>query len=88
VDISRRRLQGRVLPILQAATAAVVAWLLAGALVTKSRPVFAAIAALICVGLTQGRRGERAIQLAGGVVIGIAAGTLLLSALGPGVPQL
>jgi uncharacterized membrane protein YgaE (UPF0421/DUF939 family) len=88
VDISRRRLQGRVLPILQAATAAVVAWLLAGALVTESRPVFAAIAALICVGLTQGRRGERAIQLAGGVVIGIAAGTLLLSALGPGVPQL
>jgi uncharacterized membrane protein YgaE (UPF0421/DUF939 family) len=88
VHIGRRRLHGRVLPILQAAVAAVTAWLLAGALVAESRPAFAAIAAVICVGVTQGRRGERAIQLTGGVVIGLSASTLLLSALGPGVPQL
>jgi uncharacterized membrane protein YgaE (UPF0421/DUF939 family) len=88
VHIGRRRLHGRVLPIVQAAVAAVAAWLLAGALVAESRPAFAAIAAVICVGVTQGRRGERAVQLAGGVVIGICAATLLMSAIGPGVPQL
>src|SRR5215218_3074678 len=88
VHIGRRRLHGRVLPILRAAVAAVAAWLLASALVAESRPAFAAIAAVICVGVTQGRRGERAVQLAGGVVIGLSASTLLLSALGPGVPQL
>jgi uncharacterized membrane protein YccC len=88
VDIGRRRLHGRVLPILQAAVAAVAGWLLAGGLVAESRPAFAAIAAVICVGVTQGRRGERALQLTGGVVIGLSAATLLMGALGPGVPQL
>ena len=88
MEKGRRRLQGRALPIVQAAVAAVLAWLLAGGLVAESRPAFAAIAALICVGVTHGRRGERAIQLAGGVVIGISAATLLLAALGPGPVQL
>ena len=32
-----------------------------------SRPAFAAIAAVICVGVTLGRRGERAVQLTIGV---------------------
>ncbi len=88
LDTGRRRLHGRVLPIVQAAAAAVAAWLLAGALVADSRPAFAAIAAVICVGVTQGRRGERAIQLTGGVVIGISAASLLLAVIGHGAPQL
>ncbi len=88
MDKGRRRLQGRALPIVQAAVAAVLAWLLAGGLVAESRPAFAAIAALICVGVTHGRRTERAIQLTGGVVIGVSAATLLLAALGPGPIQL
>ena len=88
LDTGRRRLHGRVLPILQAAAAAVAAWLLAGALVADSRPAFAAIAAVICVGVTHGRRDERAVQLTIGVVIGISAATLLLGAIGHGVLQL
>jgi hypothetical protein len=88
VHTGRRRLHGRLLPILQAGVAAVAAWLLAGVLADDSRPAFAAIAALICVGVTHGRRGERAVHLAVGVVIGISAATLLLGALGPGVLQL
>src|SRR5215208_257293 len=88
LSTGRRRLQGRVLPIVQAAVAAVTAWVLATTLVTASRPAFAAIAAVICVGVTHGRRGERALQLTLGVVIGISAASLLLGALGPGVPQL
>ena len=49
VHTGRRRLHGRLLPIVQAAVAAVAAWLLAGVLADDSRPAFAAIAALICV---------------------------------------
>ena len=84
----RRRMHGRLLPIVQTAAAAVAAWLLAGLLVADSRPAFAAIAAVICVGATFGQRGERAVQLTGGVVIGIAAAALLVNAIGTGAAQL
>ena len=85
---ARRRLRGRLLPIVQTAVAAVAAWLLAGLLVADSRPAFAAIAAVICVGATYGQRGERALQLTGGVVLGITAASLLINAIGTGAPQL
>jgi hypothetical protein len=85
---ARRRLHGRLLPIVQTAVAAVCAWLLAGLLVADARPAFAAIAAVVCVGATYGQRGERAAQLTGGVVIGITAAALLVNAIGTGAPQL
>src|SRR5215207_3460069 len=85
---ARRRLHGRLVPIVQTAAAAVAAWLLAGLLVADSRPAFAAIAAVICVGAAFGQRGERAVQLTGGVVIGIAAAAVLVNAIGTGAPQL
>src|SRR5215210_5169833 len=85
---ARRRLHGRLFPIVQTAVAAVAAWLLAGLLVADSRPAFAAIAAVICVGANYGQRGEWAFQLTGGVVIGITAAALLVNAIGTGAPQL
>jgi uncharacterized membrane protein YgaE (UPF0421/DUF939 family) len=85
---ARRRLHGRLMPIAQTAVAAVGAWLLAGLLVADSRPAFAAIAAVVCVGATFGQRGERALQLAGGVVIGITAAALLVGEIGTGAPQI
>ena len=85
---ARRRLHGRLLPIVQTAAAAVAAWLLAGLLVADSRPAFAAIAAVICVGATYGQRGERAAQLTGGVVLGITAASVLINAIGTGAPQI
>ncbi len=85
---SRHRLHGRFLPIVQTAVAAVVAWVAAGLLLDDSRPAFAAIAAVICVGATFGQRGQRAIHLTFGVVLGITAADLLISVIGVGAPQL
>jgi uncharacterized membrane protein YgaE (UPF0421/DUF939 family) len=88
LDTARSRLRGRMLPIVQNATAAVGAWLLATALLPDPRPAFAAIAAVIAVGVTHGQRAGRAVQLVGGVVLGITVATLLISVLGAGAWQI
>jgi uncharacterized membrane protein YgaE (UPF0421/DUF939 family) len=82
------RLRLRLWPILQTAGAAVAAWYLATLLVAEQRPVFASIAALICLGATYGQRPERAIELVGGVVLGIGLADLLVGAIGSGPLQL
>jgi uncharacterized membrane protein YgaE (UPF0421/DUF939 family) len=86
--ITRTRLRGRMLPIVQNATAAMAAWLLASALLPDPRPAFAAIAAVIAVGVTHGERLGRALQLVGGVVLGITVATLLVSIIGTGAWQI
>ena len=58
-------------PILQTAAAATIAWYAAVLLLPDGRPSFASIAAVICLGATDGQRGQKAIQLAAGVVLGI-----------------
>jgi hypothetical protein len=75
-------------PILQTAGAAVVAWYLATLLVAEEQPVFASIAAVIALGATYGQRPERAIELIGGVVLGIGVADLLVRAIGSGPMQL
>jgi uncharacterized membrane protein YgaE (UPF0421/DUF939 family) len=82
------RLRARSWPILQTAAAAVVAWYLATLLVSEERPVFAAIAAVVSLGATYGQRPERAIELVGGVVLGIGLADLLVGAIGSGPMQL
>jgi hypothetical protein len=76
------------LPIVQTAAAAVAAWYLANLLLADPRPAFASIAAVISVGATYGQRGERALQLAGGVVLGITAADLIVHLAGVGPLQL
>ena len=76
------------LPIVQNATAAMAAWLLATVLLPDPRPAFAAIAAVIAVGVTHGQRTGRALQLVGGVVLGITLATVLISVLGAGAWQI
>jgi uncharacterized membrane protein YgaE (UPF0421/DUF939 family) len=88
IDTVRTRLRGRMLPILQNATAAVVAWTLASLLLPDPRPAFAAIAAVIAVGVTHGERAGRALQLVGGVVLGITMASLIISLIGTGAWQL
>ena len=78
------RLRMRMWPILQTAAAAVAAWYLARLLTGEERPVFASIAAVICLGATIGRRNERSLELIGGVVVGIAVADLLVRAIGTG----
>jgi uncharacterized membrane protein YgaE (UPF0421/DUF939 family) len=85
---ARSRLRGRMLPIVQNAIAAGSAWLLAVVLLPDPRPAFAAIAAVIAVGVTHGERAGRALQLVGGVVLGITVATLLISIIGTGAWQI
>lgn len=82
------RLRGRAWPILQTAVAAVAAWYLAKLLLSVERPVFASIAAVIALGATYGQRPERAVELIGGVVLGIGVADLLIIAIGTGPLQL
>ena len=50
--------------------------------------MFASIAAVIAVGATYGQRSERAIELIGGVVLGIGVADLLVRAIGTGPAQI
>ncbi len=77
-------LRVRAWPILQTAVAAVAAWYLAKLLLSESKPVFASIAAVIALGATYGQRPERAIELIGGVVLGVGVADLLVSGIGSG----
>ena len=88
VTPARLRLRGNGLPIVQNAIAAVAAWSLAVALLPDPRPAFAAIAAVIAVGVTTGERTGRALQLVGGVVLGITIASLLISVIGTGAWQI
>jgi uncharacterized membrane protein YgaE (UPF0421/DUF939 family) len=82
------RLRARAWPILQTAGAAVAAWYLAKLLVSEDEPVFASIAAVIALGAAYGQRRERAVELVGGVVLGIGVADLLVGAIGSGGWQL
>jgi uncharacterized membrane protein YgaE (UPF0421/DUF939 family) len=88
VTTARSRLRGRMLPIVQNAIAAVAAWALAVARLPAPRPAFAAIAAVIAVVVTDGERAGRALQLVGGVVLGITVASLLISVIGTGAWQI
>jgi uncharacterized membrane protein YgaE (UPF0421/DUF939 family) len=84
-----RRVRGRLLPIAQTAVAAVAAYYVAQLLpLNDPRPVFASIAAVIALGATYSRRGPRAIELIGGVVLGLTVADLLLQAIGTGPLQI
>ena len=82
------RVRARAWPILQTAGAAVAAWYLAKLLGSEDDPVFASIAAVIALGAAYGQRRERAVELVGGVVLGIGVADLLVGAIGSGGWQL
>ncbi len=82
------RLRARSWPILQTAGAAVAAWYLATLVTSEQQPVFASIAAVVSLGATYGQRSERAVELIGGVVLGIGIADLLVRAIGTGPLQL
>ncbi len=82
------RLRTATRAILQATLAATLAWLLATEVVGHEAPFFAPVSAMIVLGLTQGERGRRAIEVLLGVTLGIAVADLLVLALGTGWWQL
>jgi uncharacterized membrane protein YgaE (UPF0421/DUF939 family) len=73
---------------LQSGLAAGVAWLVAHDLVGHSQPFFAPIAAVIVLSASAGLRWRRALELIGGVALGIALGDGLIVVLGVGVLQI
>ena len=85
---ARARLRGRLLAIVQTAGAAVIAWYLAVLLLPDPRPAFAAIAAVIAVGATHEQQAKRAVQLVGGVVLGITVADILIQLIGTGAWQM
>jgi uncharacterized membrane protein YgaE (UPF0421/DUF939 family) len=88
IATARFRLRGRLLAIVQTAAAAVVAWYLAVLLLPDPRPSFAAIAAVIAVGATHDQQAKRALQLVGGVVLGITVADVLIQLIGAGAWQM
>jgi hypothetical protein len=91
----RRRLEGafgrlRVggLPILQTAVAASVAWYLAVVVLGHEQPFFAAIAAVVSLGVVVGQEEKRAAELVFGVACGLAIADLLVLAIGTGTVQI
>jgi uncharacterized membrane protein YgaE (UPF0421/DUF939 family) len=85
----RTLLPSRLLPIAQTAGAAVIAYYLAQLLpLHEQRPVFASIAAVISLGATYERRGPRALELIGGVVLGLTVADLIVQAVGTGPLQI
>ena len=85
---ARRRLRPSMLPILQTAAAAVVAYYVADLLLPSNSPTFASIAAVICLGATYGHRPQRALELIGGVMLGIVVASVLLLVIDTGPLQL
>src|SRR3979409_1331621 len=84
---SLRRLRTMMWPILERAGAAVAAWYLAKLLLGHRETGFAPIAAVICLGATMGQQRERALELTGGVVLGVLIADVLVKLLGSGPPQ-
>jgi uncharacterized membrane protein YgaE (UPF0421/DUF939 family) len=75
-------------PIVQCTVGACVAWLVATEVLGHRAPIFAAVAAVVCLGVSQGQRLRRIGELAVGVTIGVALGDVLISQIGRGWWQL
>lgn len=85
---ARWRLRAAVRTIVQTAVAVGGAWLLATAVFGYDLPFFAPVAAVITLGAASGAPARRALELAGGVALGIAVGDLLILAIGTGAAQI
>lgn len=83
-----RRVRAHAPSLLLAASAAGLAFLVAGLLFGTQNAVFAPIAAVVSTGLAAGQRVRRATEISGGVVVGLAAADLLSRWLGVGPLQL
>jgi uncharacterized membrane protein YgaE (UPF0421/DUF939 family) len=88
LEVAFGRLRTEGLPILQTAVAAGVAWYLATLVLGHERPFFAAIAAVISLGLAVGQEGRRAAELVFGVACGLAIADLIVLAIGTGTVQI
>lgn len=84
--IDRLRVNGW--SVVQTAVAASVAYSLAVLILGHERPFFAAIAAVISLGVTLGQRMQRAVEMVFGVAFGLMVADLLVLVIGTGVAQI
>lgn len=82
------RLRAGALPIVQTAVAASLAWFLASAVLGHERPFFAAIAAVVVLGVVVGQEGRRVLELVFGVACGLAVADVLVMLIGTGTLQI
>ena len=75
-------------PVVQAALAAGLSWFVAVHLFGHRAPLFAPVAAIVCIDMTVGQRLRRAIELILGASVGLGVGALLISAIGTGPWQI
>jgi hypothetical protein len=78
------RLRANGWSVVQSAVAASVAYLLAIFVLGHERPFFAAIAAVICLGVTLGQRARDAVEVVFGVAFGLMVADLLVLPRRPG----
>jgi uncharacterized membrane protein YgaE (UPF0421/DUF939 family) len=83
-----RRLRYTLIPIIQSAVAAALAWLIASQLVGHVSPFFAPIAAVLSLGVSLGQRMRRSIELIVGVALGVLIADLLIAVIGRGTWQI
>jgi uncharacterized membrane protein YgaE (UPF0421/DUF939 family) len=89
-ELTRRltRWRNTAMPIVQAALAAGLSWLVAVHIVDHRAPFFAPVAAVVCLGITLGQRLRRVVELIVGVGLGVGVGDLLIPAIGTGPWQI
>src|SRR6266536_2147808 len=83
VSAGSRRLRDGWLRIVEATLAATLAWLVAAHVLGHGQPFFAPASALIVLGVTQGQRLQRAVEIVIGVAVGVLVADLITRALGP-----
>ena len=75
-------------PVVEAALAAGLSWFVAVHLFGHHAPLFAPVAATVCIDMTVGQRLRRAIELILGASVGLSVGALLISGIGTGPWQI
>ena len=82
--MASRRLRSHLWPAVQASAAVAVAWYLANGVLGYPAPIFAPVAAAVTLGASRVMRGQRAVQLIGGVTMGIGIGAAVGAVAGTG----
>lgn len=81
------RLRLSLLPIVQCALGAGLAWFIAHDIIGHYEPFFAPTAAVVSIGVSFGARIRRSVELVVGVAVGIGVGDLFIAQVGTGVWQ-
>ena len=83
-----RRWRAHLFLVTQMALAAGLGWFLGVRILGHEQPFFAAVAAILCLGLSFGQRVTRVIEVAVGVFLGVAIGDVFVVLFGTGAWQI